>query len=227
MFLSNERDNKLKSAFELYNQRMIESLPTDEELSKISFSETFERKMKKLLSLQKKTYYKLINTVGKRVAIIVLTLIISLTATTFSVKALREAVIEFITETYEKFTRVSIEQDGPHLVVEFKKTQPKYIPDGFDITVEDEYDEFCRIVYRNSENIPICYSQQINNDSNFTTDTEGANFERIYINSLEGIMYSNKDFNKIVFGNEKYFFTLDGKIPMEELQKMAESIPLE
>lgn len=55
MFISNERDNKLKSAFELYNQRMIESLPTDEELSKISFSETFERKMKKLFSLQKKT----------------------------------------------------------------------------------------------------------------------------------------------------------------------------
>ena len=227
MFISNERDNKLKAAFELYNQRMIESLPTDEELLKISFSETFERKMKKLLSRQKKTYYKLINTVGKRVAIIVLTLIISLTATTFSVKALREAVIEFITETYEKFTRVSIEKDDNDIVVEFKKTQPKYIPDGFDIAVEDEYDEFCRIVYRNLEDLPISYSQQINSDSNFTTDTEGTNFERIYINSLEGIMYSNKDFNKIVFGNEKYFFTLDGKISMEELLKMAESIPLE
>ena len=107
MFISTEYDNKLKLAFELYNQRMIENLPTDEELSKITFSETFETKMKKLLSLQKKSYYKLINTVGKRAVIIILTLIISLTVATFSVKALREAVIEFITETFEKYTKVS------------------------------------------------------------------------------------------------------------------------
>lgn len=49
MFISTEYDNKLKLAFELYNQQMIENLPTDEELSKITFSETFETKMKKLL----------------------------------------------------------------------------------------------------------------------------------------------------------------------------------
>lgn len=127
MFISTEYDNKLKLAFELYNQRMIENLPTDEELSKITFSETFETKMKKLLSLQKKSYYKLINTVGKRVVIIILTLIISLTVATFSVKALREAVIEFITETFEKYTKVStVISESPQN--DFVKTAPKYVP---------------------------------------------------------------------------------------------------
>lgn len=228
MFLSNKCDQRLKAAFELYNQQLSDNLPNKDELKTITFSQTFETKMKKLLATQKKSYYYMINTVGKRIAIIITALLITLTATTFGVKAIRETVIEFITETFEKFTRISItnNEDIPAVIV-FQKIQPQYIPDGFAIMIENDFEDSCRILYRNSDNIPISYSQQSNYDSNFTTDTEGSNFEIIYINSLKGIMYNNKEFNKIVFGNEKYFFTLDGKIPMEELLKMAESIPIE
>lgn len=111
MFLSKELDKKLILAFELYNKELCESLPSEEELKSITFSDAFEKKMKKLISMQKKSYYYMINTVGKRVAIILLTLFISLTATTFSVKALRESVIEFIIETFEKFTKITVETE--------------------------------------------------------------------------------------------------------------------
>lgn len=40
-------------------------------------------------------------------------------------------------------------------------------------------------------------------------------------------MYTNKDFNKIIFGNEKYYFILYGQVSKEELYKIAESIPVE
>lgn len=53
MFLSKEIDEKLIMAFELYNKRLCESLPTDEELEHITFSDAFEKKMQKLISAQK------------------------------------------------------------------------------------------------------------------------------------------------------------------------------
>ena len=45
MFLSKEIDEKLIMAFELYNQKLCESLPDDEELKDITFSEEFENKI--------------------------------------------------------------------------------------------------------------------------------------------------------------------------------------
>lgn len=228
MFLSNKCDQRLKAAFELYNQQLSDNLPNKDELKTITFSQTFETKMKKLLAAQKKSYYYMINTVGKRIAIIITALLITLTATTFGVKAIRETVIEFITETFEKFTRISItnNEDIPAVIV-FQKIQPQYIPDGFEMSRLSDYGDSCLILYSNSQNNIISYSQQINYDSNLTTDTEGAEIETVYINSLEGIMYTNKDFNKIIFGNEKYYFILYGQVSKEELYKIAESIPVE
>lgn len=223
MFISTEYDNKLKLAFELYNQRMIENLPTDEELSKITFSETFETKMKKLLSLQKKSYYKLINTVGKRAVIIILTLIISLTVATFSVKALREAVIEFITETFEKYTKVStVISESPQN--DFVKTAPKYVPNGYVIHQEQEFMTTYQVEYINNENNTIDYEQTVNFGTTYNTNTENISYEKVSINSLEGIAYVNDGFSTVIFADKTYFYTLVGKISMEEIVKIAESI---
>ena len=105
-------------------KKLSDSLPTDEELKDITFSEDFENKMQKLIKMQKKSYFHLINTVGKWVAVIILAIMISLTATTFGVKAIRESVIKFITETFEKFTAVSVEDDEIDTRVEFVKSPP-------------------------------------------------------------------------------------------------------
>lgn len=80
MFLSNKCDQRLKAAFELYNQQLSDNLPNKDELKTITFSQTFETKMKKLLAAQKKSYYYMINTVGKRIAIIITALLITLIA---------------------------------------------------------------------------------------------------------------------------------------------------
>ena len=227
MFLSKEIDEKLIMAFELYNQKLCESLPSDEELKDIKFSEAFERKMRKLISMQKKSYFYMINTVGKRVAIIVLALIISLSATAFSVKAIREAVIEFFIETFTTHSEVSVEGDEVPVYTEFKRVEPQYLPEGFTLSrdLSDEYS--CFIEYVNPEEKMINYSQRINDGASTSIDTEDIEFETVYINGLEGIIYKNKGLNKIVFGDEKYFYDIEGQISMEELQKIAESILLE
>ena len=60
-----------------------------------TFTEEFENKMQNLIR-QQKGLLKLINTTGKKVACIILTILILTTSTVFSVEALREPVIEAI-----------------------------------------------------------------------------------------------------------------------------------
>ncbi len=227
MFLSKGIDQKLIMAFERYNKELCKSLPTDEELKNITFSEAFEKKMQKLIRVQKKSYFYMINTVAKRVALIVLAIIITLTTTAFSVKAIREAIIEFFVETFTTHSEVSVEGEEIPIYTEFERVEPQYLPDGFILSRDLSEKYTCYIVYIDSEANTICYSQNINDGTPFAVDTEDVDFETIYINGLEGIIYENKDINRITFGDEKYFYDIYGQISMDELQKIAESIPLE
>ena len=127
MLFSNTVDQKLKAAFELYSENFCNTLPSEKELKSVTFSSDFEEKMQKLLKKQKKPYYYMINTIGKKIAIIILALLITLTATTFSVKALREAVLEFIrelnftTETFDTHTKITITDTDEPISKEFIK----------------------------------------------------------------------------------------------------------
>lgn len=227
MFLSKEIDEKLIQAFERYNQKLCESLPSDEELKDVTFSETFEKKMQKLISIQKKSYYYMINTVGKRVAIILAAIIIGLTATTFGVKAIRETVIEFITETFERFTKVSVVNEEPDTQIEFVKTVPTYIPEGYTVESETELGGLYKISYNHKDDIFIDYTQMISNGTIYNADTEEIEYDKIIINSFEGIKYIKNGINTVVFADETYMYTIYGDISFDELIKMAESIKTE
>ncbi len=152
MFLSKDLDEKLIMAFEIYNKKLCDSLPTDDELNHITFSENFEKKTQKLIRAQKKSYYYLINTVGKRVAIIILALVLSFTATTFGVKAIRECVIEFITETFEQFTKISVEDENAYPQNKLVKLTLQYIPEGYFLESETEANCFYRVTYSALDN---------------------------------------------------------------------------
>ena len=227
MFLSKEIDEMLITAFEIYNQKLCKSLPTDEELEHITFSENFENKMQKLISMQKKSYYYMINTVGKRVAIILVAIIIGLTATTFGVKAIRETVIEFITETFEKFTKVSVETEELDEQPELVKTAPTYIPGGYIIESEVNEGGYYKIVYKNKENVAIRHKQQFSSGTIYNVDTEEIKYDKIIINSFEGIKYIRNGINTVVFADETYMYTIYGQVSFDELIKMAESIKTE
>jgi len=228
MFLSKELDEKLIMAFEIYNKKLFESFPTDEELENITFSENFENKMQKLINMQKKSYFYLINTVGKRVAIILAAIIIGLTATTFGVKAIRETVIEFITETFERFTKVSVESEELDEQPELVKAAPTYVPEGYIIESEVDIDGLYKIEYSSQGKIGfIRYNQKFGDGTINNLDTEDIEYEKININFFEGIKYNKNGVNKVVFVDETYMYTVYGEISFEELIKMSESIKTE
>ena len=224
MFFSETDINVLREALEIYSQECADSLPNEDELEKHIFSEDFEKKMMNLIKLQKKSYYQYINTVGKRVASIVVVFILCLFITVFSVKALREPFINFVVETYEKFTSIFVEKDTLDENIEFKVMTPQYIPEGYVAgePLNDENSYMC--IYSNSDGTDLIYTQNLNGGWQGTIDTENSDYEKIKINSFEGIYYINKGMDCLVFNDGIYTFHFSGYISKDEIIKIAESV---
>ena len=58
-------------------------------------------------------------------------------------------------------------------------------------------------------------------------NTEGVEYEDLYINSYDGVFYNKNGTNTLVFADETYMYTVYGQVSRDELIKMAESIKTE
>ena len=87
------------------------------------FSERHNRKMNKLIRIQRKPYFSLISTAGRRAACIIVAFVV-LSASALSVKAIREAFFDFITSIF-----------SDHNVVTTESGTDK----GYPTTIEEEY----------------------------------------------------------------------------------------
>ena len=220
------KDPLVIAAFERRAEDISRSLPSKEELEDITFSEAFEKKMEKLLRVQKRFYFYYVNTVGKRVACILLVLFIALTSTAFGVKAIREPLIRFIIETFEKFTHVTAYTDDPVDIrdVPFEKMPLPLVPEGYELEKEELYSRHYCETYINPEGLSILYMQKINDGASIKEDTESTDYETVDILGQEGILYQNKDVNRIVFHSDLYLFSISGPVERDELIQMAEAL---
>ena len=219
----------VSGGLELYNEYYIAEYD-ETKMPEHEFSENFKKRMKKLIRSQKKPYYFMINTVGKRVASFIIILVLAFTTTVLSVKSLRESVWNFIVEVYEKWSILRfVDKDGsstgndevPQLVV----SMPTYIPKGFLLIHESSDNISGMYTYRNYDGYIIDYEQHwINDGLQMMIDTEGVETENIKIGTIDGMYFENKGYRNIIWRNDKYLFYLSSKISKEELLKIAESI---
>ena len=227
--------DKLYEAFDLYSKEFCDTLPSDEELGNISFSDEFEEKMRKLIEKQKKFYYYWVNPAGKRAAAIIAALFVGLTAVTFGVKAIREPFLRFIVETFEKFSSIIFMNDDDNsgqssisadAEIEFEAVEPSYIPEGF--VLESKIDDLLwfQTTYISSNNKIVTYTQMSSNDAIVQADTEDTTYDKLQINGFEAISYSKNGTNTVVFNSDKYVFTVTGSVDMDEIIKIAESIKI-
>lgn len=121
----------ISEVFESQLDEFMKSIDCDRE---VEFSEKFERKMSKLIKRRNKPYFKLICTGGRRAACIIIAIII-LSASSLSVRAVREAVHDFIIKIFGNHTTVSVssdsERDYPTTIEE--EYEISNLPDGFEL----------------------------------------------------------------------------------------------
>ncbi len=226
MFTQNKNLEILYEVLDMYVKEVAETLTVPPELENYQFSERFERRMQRLIRMQKKSYYRYINTVAKRAACYILIVLTCMFVTVFSVKSLREPFVNFVVETYEKFTSLFVEKDDPTDNIELKVMLPQYIPEGYEIDDVIIDENLYMHVYHGENDNYLFYTQDRDKNWLSIIDTENINVEKIYIRTFEGVYYINKNINYLIFNDGICTYSISGYISKEEMIKFAESIDI-
>ena len=99
--------NLLKEAMKLSDQTYLDKYPPIE--NEVKYSEKYLKYIDRLIKQTKSPFYKYFNTFGKRVAGIAAAMLIAFSCA-MTVKAVREPVVEFITNVYEKFVEIIFDE---------------------------------------------------------------------------------------------------------------------
>ncbi len=223
-------DAVLKEALALSVRKINALLPAEEECKEITFSPRFEQRMERMIRDHEKFYYFWFNTIAKRVAMVALLVVLGLAVTTFSVKAWRESLIDFVVEFFETFAIVRMEHEDVRVPATITPVEPTYIPEGF-IGKEISKDElaFSKTYYDYSgkQRGELSYRQSVIIDGGIHIDMKDVDYRTITINGYEGVIRFKLGSTAILFATEKCEFSVSGTIDETELIRIAESIPLE
>ena len=123
------KDNVLNAALREVVSREFADIPQHENEIAYKFSDGFTRRMDKLTKAEKSRFWRMTNTIPKRVAA-VFVVIMLITLTACSIPTVRAAVVDFIKETYENCIHLFTGEAGS------KKISAHYmlkdLPDGFE-----------------------------------------------------------------------------------------------
>ena len=208
------------------SDRMMEELPSEEELSKqLSFSPAFEQRMERLLAnpkLARAPQHRALRVLAIAAAIIIL-----LVSALMSVSAIREAVFRFFAEIYEKYIVAWYEPEDaalivPETILEFR--EPTYIPPGYEITAEDRL-EFVNVKrYTNEDSSGLMFEQTILDSVQYAILLDEALEKELFeINGTTGIYRIVDEDLVMVWTDNSYAYKITGSIDVEQALEMAHS----
>jgi len=209
------------------SDRMMEELPSEEELSRqLSFSPGFERRMELLLANPKSARAQ--EHRALRVLAIAAAIIILLISAMMSVSAIREAVFKFFATLYETYIVVRYEPEeeavtAPETILEFR--EPSYIPPGYVRDYEEKSELFHFVFFLNSKGQEIVFEQALLDRRQFAIDIEdGNNVEQFEINGTTGVIRAKNGLQEAVWTDNEYSYKLSGMIELGQTVKMIHSI---
>lgn len=216
------QSEEFRAACEEYCEKLVaETMQNEPETHE--FSAEFEEKMSKLLEKPHKGNFKVFNTIGKRVAVAVVALALTLT-TVLSVKALRIPIIKFFVNIYEEFTSLFVDSSNADYNDNFIFTpkEPTYTVDGFEVDKSIVYDNVYQVNYI-YDGISNYYYKQNRLYQNQQINTHTAD-DIIYENGLTLYYYHNEQHNKLIWYDNQYSYMISGEISKEEMVKVAQSV---
>ncbi len=168
---------------------------------------------------------KLIKLICRQVAAALLIVVIGLGSAMVVNAEFRELVINFIVETFERYTSFEIASEND-ASIDFDNVSLGYIPDGFVLTDTTSDLDFTLITYSNTSN-DISIKINISTSQRALLNTENSIIEEIYIDSLPAYKWSNNNINYLAFSIDEKFFTIYGEISFDDIQNIAKEISLE
>ena len=191
------------------------------------FGNKHNKEMAKLIKRQRKPYFKLISSTGRRAACIIVAFIV-MSASALSVKAIREAFFDFITSIFSDHNVVTTES-GTDKGYPTNIEEEYYIselPDGFEEMDKGKTDNSIDISYfRNDEY--VFFTQYTKTAYEQTYDNERSEFNE-YMDS-DGKQYTvitNKSGITYIWDNGRYIFEVTSNLDKEYVLKLCKSTKL-
>jgi hypothetical protein len=232
----------LKIALEALSNQNLTRIPAEEVLVATQhFSERFECNMQMLISkagaletrepdrMAQPARLRLFSHKRMLAAAIIMAILISL----FSITAAREAVFSFFVQVYEKFSTIVFNRDPAETtptpapsagIDDIDALLPTFIPEGYKLSDKLVTQQFANVDYRNTRGDLIVLTIQRLNMTQLMIDTEDTQKESVKIAQYDGLYYSNKGSQTVIWQNGPNVFMITGKLDKETLIKMAESI---
>ena len=219
-------ESKLEMALTEYMCAEGEALMIENEDIECEFSDEFLQKMDKLINRRRKPYFRMINSVSKRVACIALAVFIATATTVMSVDALRNAVFNFFLNVFSDHSDIRAADDDQH---------PDTIEEIYDITYDlseyyvdfkSDYDHGHILKYKNKDTKSIIRLEQYTNSSlNLAINTEDAEITHIDMNGYDTIYYcDNHNYHVLIWDNGRYTLMISSNLTKEETLKIAKSV---
>lgn len=194
----------------------------DDPLEEIDFSDAFEDKMQRLLRIHKKLYYQMINTVGKRVAILLVTLSTLLFAT--KVEAIYHIIFNYIVtdRVEDSYIVIDAQEDQTIPTIIEEERIPIYIPKGYvEIDRVIVTEAFVKVSYTNFKK-EYNFKQMLLNTGS-TINTEGIEAESLEINGIKVLFCNNINDILATWSDGSYSYIINGDISKDEIIKIIGS----
>ena len=199
------KDNVLNAALREVVSREFADIPQHENEIAYKFSDGFTRRMDKLTKAEKSRFWRMTNTIPKRVAA-VFVVIMLITLTACSIPTVRAAVVDFIKETYENCIHLFTGEAGS------KKISAHYVltelPDGFAEANTVNSDACFVVVYQNEKDDKIILSQSITDQYSIHMDNEHGIISEINLSGMNITIYESDDCIVAVWLQDQYAFDL-------------------
>lgn len=206
----------------------IDSIPTNEQLAEIySFSSEFEMRMKKLfVEDHRRNFLKNVMLYSRRVASILVIVLGLLFGTLLFNTEVRAAVGKVLVEWYEKFASFTFRDE--EIIVEKKEWTLEYLPKGYLLKNYEVLGNVTNMEFINNQGDKIRFSYRPENSiTNISVDNENHKIDSHVILDNETFSITAVDDrfdNGVIWNMDGYTFSLWGKISINELNKIAESI---
>ena len=210
----------LREAMYIDCERVLNNLPDVEP----NFSLEFEKKMQKLIKRRSHSYYPLIATAGRRAACIIAAVII-IAAAPLSVKAVRDAVKEFVIKIFSDHQNVAVSTIAENAPETIEEVYTIDVPEGFELTEELVTDGWVNQIYKKEDKY-IDLTQVVLSMFHANIDTETTTMEILIEDGIEYQLYNYENSYRIIWKYDGYVFSVYSNLNKYEFAELCKSTKL-
>ena len=211
--------SNLELALVAIRDHELMQLPAESELQEVlSLSQAFARRMEKLWrSTVSKT------TRRKTKQILLVAILAAMMASVMSVQAIREPVVNFLMDIYDRCTDIIFQTSANEAVEEIDFYVPAP-PAGYVETGREELQTQVKVEYATRSGGYMRYTQYDLEGLSLSVDTEDADVRGEEIQGISVFTYSKNGMNSIVWSDGNFGYKVNATCSLPELMEIVEDV---